>query len=98
VSIVCFLHKTIDYQCIRMIGVFIIQVLLLPLTIFWFLMRLVNALFLSNVIASEWGAIETFLTSDLRELKCLSGFSGFVVCLALFFTKGLRCYSTISQK
>jgi len=35
------------------LGIFIIQVLLLPLTIFWFLMRLVNALFLSNVIASE---------------------------------------------
>lgn len=35
------------------LGIFIIQVLLLPLTIFWFLMRLVNALFLSNVMASE---------------------------------------------
>ena len=35
------------------LGIFIIQVLLLPLTIFWFLMRLVNALFLSNVIASQ---------------------------------------------
>ena len=34
------------------LGVFVIQVLLLPLTIFWFLMRLVNALFLSNVIVS----------------------------------------------
>ena len=33
------------------LGVFIIQVLLLPLMIFWLLMRLVNALFLSNVIA-----------------------------------------------
>lgn len=35
------------------LGIFIIQVLLLPLMIFWFLMRLVNALFLSNVIVSQ---------------------------------------------
>ena len=33
------------------LGVFMIQILILPIVIFWFLMRLVNALFLSNVIA-----------------------------------------------
>lgn len=35
------------------LGVFVIQVLVLPLSIFWLLMRLVNALFLSNVMADS---------------------------------------------
>lgn len=35
------------------LGIFVIQILVLPLSIFWLLMRLVNALFLSNVLPNS---------------------------------------------
>jgi hypothetical protein len=35
------------------LGIFVIQILVLPLSIFWLLMRLVNALFLSNVLTNS---------------------------------------------
>jgi len=35
------------------LGIFVIQILVLPLAIFWLLMRLVNALFLSNVMGNS---------------------------------------------
>ena len=37
------------------LGIFVIQVLVLPLAIFWLLMRLVNALFLSNLMSNSTG-------------------------------------------
>ena len=46
------------------LGIFVIQVLVLPLLIFWFLMRIVNSLFISTVMTTTTNSLTPSETFD----------------------------------